>query len=120
MTVALTRTQWAARISKAWESAAKDMLQAIFQIGRNLLAAKGPGPGALEHGEFIAMVESDLPFSRITANKFMRIARDPRLSDDTHVHHLLPPRSGSGPVSRTTRNSGITTPSTSRLGGKSW
>jgi len=94
MTVALTRTQWAARISKAWESAAKDMLQAIFQIGRNLLAAKGPGPGALEHGEFIAMVESDLPFSRITANKFMRIARDPRLSDDTHVHHLLPPNWG--------------------------
>jgi hypothetical protein len=36
------------------------------------------------------MVESDLPFTRQTANKLMKIARDKRLSNDAHGRHLPP------------------------------
>jgi hypothetical protein len=46
-----------------------------FRVGHYLLEAKA----ALEHGDFIAMVESDLPFKRRSAQKLMAVARDQRL-----------------------------------------
>ena len=45
--------------------------ESFLLIGRYLLAAKG----RLQHGEFMAMVTSDLPFSHQTANKLMSVAR---------------------------------------------
>jgi hypothetical protein len=42
------------------------------------------------HGEFLAMVENDLPFGDRTARRLMAIARDPRISNRTHAS-ILPP-----------------------------
>ncbi len=44
--------------------------EAVFQVGRELLAAKQ----ALPHGEFQKMVERELPFSDRTARRYMAIA----------------------------------------------
>lgn len=76
------RIDWAARIRSTWGSA----LQAILDTGQALIEAKA----ALEHGEFIAMVEENLPFARSTAFKLMKIAEDKRLSNVSHVKHLPP------------------------------
>lgn len=84
-----SREQWATRIAETWLEAANGMLAAIFKLGGDLIAAK-EGPSKLPHGEFIAMVESDLPFKRNTAQRLMAIARDPRLTNGEHVHHLPP------------------------------
>ena len=81
-----TRNQWAERISDAWCEATSGMLAAIFSIGQDLIYAKGE----LEHGEFIAMTESDLPFGRRTAQMLMAVARDDRLTK-TNRGSLLPP-----------------------------
>jgi len=45
-------------------------VEAVFQVGRELLQAKRELP----HGEFMAMVERELPFSYNTANRYMEIA----------------------------------------------
>jgi hypothetical protein len=76
---------WAAQIRAAWQSS----LDGILEAGRLLIAAKA----ALAHGEFLAMVESDLPFGPRTAQRLMAIADDPRLTNATHVS-LLPPNWG--------------------------
>lgn len=79
---AAPRSQWAERVRKAWGSA----LESIFATGRELIAAKEELP----RGEFLAMIEADLPFSRLTAERLMRVARDPRLTKGSHAI-LLPP-----------------------------
>jgi N6-adenosine-specific RNA methylase IME4 len=89
----LTRREWAKRINDQWRGAAAGMLSAIFQIGRDLNAAKlDLGYG----GQFMLMVKHDLKFSREErsnyriANMFMRVADDQRLSKVKTLSHLPP------------------------------
>jgi hypothetical protein len=42
----------------------------------------------LKHGEWIAMINSDLPFTRSTANKLMKIATCDHIRNAEHVPHL--------------------------------
>ena len=53
-------------------------VNSIIECGRLLIAAKDE----LKHGEFLKMVENNLPFKRSTAQALMRIAAD-RLSQST-------------------------------------
>ena len=76
-----TRAHFATEIATQWQRSR----EAIFAVGRLLISAKQQ----LEHGEFTAMVENDLPFSSRTAQRLMAIARDKRLTNTTHVS-LLP------------------------------
>lgn len=73
---------WASRIRAAWQKS----VDGIIEVGRLLIEAKE----ALPHGEFIAMVESELPFREHTARRLMAIARDERLSNGAHGL-VLPP-----------------------------
>jgi N6-adenosine-specific RNA methylase IME4 len=88
----LTRREWAKRINDQWRGAAAGMLGAIFQIGRDLNAAKLD----LGYGQFMLMVKNDLKFSREErsnyriANMFMRVADDQRLSNVKTLSHLPP------------------------------
>jgi len=75
------RARWARQISAAWRAS----IEAIFECGRLLIAAKD----ALDHGKFTKMVERDLPFGKRTAQRLMAIARDTRLTNPTHAS-LLP------------------------------
>jgi hypothetical protein len=70
-------------------SAGASLTKALFRIGYDLIEAKR-GESKLAHGEFIEMVENDLPFGRRTAQRFMAIARDLRLRKAT-TSSLLPP-----------------------------
>jgi hypothetical protein len=63
----LAREEFAAEIRRAWAESQESFLL----IGRYLNVAKS----TLQHGEFMAMVASDLPFSHQTANKLMSVAR---------------------------------------------
>jgi hypothetical protein len=63
----LTREEFVQAIRELWDRAQ----QQFIATGRYLIAAKDK----LAHGEFMAMVTSDLPFSPNTANKLMRVAR---------------------------------------------
>jgi N6-adenosine-specific RNA methylase IME4 len=78
-----TRQKWADRIARAWLIS----LGAIIETGRLLVEAK-EGPDRLRHGEFIAMVNADLPFGRRTASMLMAVARDPRITNGNHGSHL--------------------------------
>jgi hypothetical protein len=78
------RTQWAARISAAWQKS----VDSIIETGRLLLAAKADPK--MQHGEWGTMVESDLPFNRHTAHKSMQIAGDKRLASVSQGKHLPP------------------------------
>jgi hypothetical protein len=69
------RIQWAADIRAAHKQIVQKTIEGVFKIGRMLIAAKA----ALEHGEFEKMIESNLPFDASTAQRLMKIARDPRL-----------------------------------------
>jgi hypothetical protein len=53
----------------------------IIECGRLLIAAKDE----LKHGEFLKMIENDLPFKRSTAQAFMRIASDGRITKYQHA-----------------------------------
>jgi len=81
-----TRKQWAKKIAASWKLACSSSIEAFFQTGQELLAAKDD----LDHGEWLKMVESDLPFGRHTARKLMGIARDPELGKRAYKL-LLPP-----------------------------
>ena len=72
-------------IGAAWQKST----EAIFETGRLIAEAKG----ALAHGEFAKMIETDLPFGAPTARKLMIISGDERLSERAHVH-VLPPHWG--------------------------
>jgi len=81
-----TRARWAAEISAIHERVAKQTIKGIFEIGRKLIAAKR----ALAHGEFVRMIERELPFGASVAQRLMKIARDRRLRKAAHGP-LLPP-----------------------------
>jgi hypothetical protein len=72
--------QWAARITAAW----RKTREMIIETGQLLIEAKA----ALPHGEFLFMIECDLPFGARTAQMLMKIGADERLTDAKHVSHL--------------------------------
>jgi hypothetical protein len=84
MRVITERTEWAARISAAWQKS----VASIIDTGHLLLAAKADPK--MQYGEWGTMVESDLPFNRHTAHKLMQIAGDKRLTNVSQGKHLPP------------------------------
>ena len=77
-----TCADFAQRINAAWRKG----FEAVIETGRLIAAAKAK----VEPGEFLAMVENDLPFTARTAQRLMAIAADKRITDATHVSHLPP------------------------------
>lgn len=69
---------WADRITTSWRGS----VEGIVQTGRLIAEAKK----ALPHGEFLAMLETKLPFCARTAQRLMAISADERIA--THVSHL--------------------------------
>jgi hypothetical protein len=67
---------FAKRIVAAYDKA----VGGIVETGKILIEAKA----ALGHGEWIKMVEHDLPFSLDTVDRFMKIAKHPVLSNSDH------------------------------------
>lgn len=61
-----SRAEFVADIRREWTNA----LEATVQVGRRLNEAKA----ALPHGEYEAMIESELPFSPATARKLREVA----------------------------------------------
>src|SRR5262245_13210147 len=83
------RAAWADRIGRAWAVGASHMISAILKTGDLLVEAKIK----LEHGEFAAMTETDLPFGSRAARMFMAIAVDVRIRELVKRNHgsVLPP-----------------------------
>ena len=81
----IDRTEFVARIRETFSQS----VEAIIRTGRVLLEAKAD----LEHGEFLAMVENDLPFGARSAQMLMAITHDARLTNAKSVS-LLPPAWG--------------------------
>ena len=80
--VSKTRAHWAAEIRAAHTKS----VAAILKLGLTLTAAKQ----ALPHGEWLAMVKTDLPFTATVAQRLMKIAADPKLANAARAQ-LLPP-----------------------------
>ncbi len=78
-----TRAEFAERIRDSYYKT----VDAFFTTGRLLNESKV----ALKHGEFLDMVESDLPFSVSTAERLMKIVRDDRIIE-AKEQNLLPAR----------------------------
>lgn len=76
------REQWADRIRSAWLTT----VTAILDTSRLIIEAKAQLPS----GEFLAMVENDLPFGPSTTQKLMSISRNPSLANTEHVLYLPP------------------------------
>ena len=87
--VALSQLSDRETYAQAIRRAASSTVESIIETGRLLINAKA----ALAHGEFIAMVADDLPFTKRTAQRFMAIASCARIANATHVS-LLPPSWG--------------------------
>ena len=56
-------------------------VNSIIECGRLLIAAKDE----LKHGEFLKMIENNLPFKRSTAQALMKIAADGRITKNQHA-----------------------------------
>jgi hypothetical protein len=56
-------------------------VESIIECGRLLIAAKYE----LKHGEFLKMIEDNLPFKRSTAQALMKIAADRRITKNQHA-----------------------------------
>jgi hypothetical protein len=82
LVVGKTRRQFAEEIGRAWQKSVEN----IIETGRLVAQAKN----GLQHGEFTAMIETDLPFAPNTAQRLMAIATHPVLSNTAHGP-LLPP-----------------------------
>jgi N6-adenosine-specific RNA methylase IME4 len=84
---ALSRQEWARRISTTWHGGAGTMVDAIIAVARDLQQAKSE----LEHGEYMLMFEKEeVPFSYQKANKFIRISDSPKILEFSH-ERILPP-----------------------------
>ena len=70
---------WGARIAESYGRG----VQAVVETGRLLIAAKA----AVAHGQWMPLVES-LPFSIQTAERMMRIASHPQISNSSHAKNL--------------------------------
>ncbi|MFY9957723.1 hypothetical protein, partial [Bradyrhizobium sp.] len=78
-----SRAHWVAKILKANGKS----VGAIVQLGQTLIAAKR----ALDqHGQWLPMIENDLPYGVKVAEQLMRVARDPRLSNSSNWKNLPP------------------------------
>lgn len=71
------RALWAERIRGAYGRT----VEAVFQVGRELFQAKQELP----HGEFMVMVERELPSSVSTAGRYMAIAS----ADHLQIPHIV-------------------------------
>jgi hypothetical protein len=60
----------------------------IFEVGALLESAKLDLIAKVGHGEWIKMIKEDLPFTRQTTNKLMKVAACEHLRNDAHVRHL--------------------------------
>src|SRR5215213_1253310 len=77
---ARSREEWAGAIATAWNK----QVDGIFETGMLLESAKSELP----HGEWLKLIEAELPFTRTTASRLVQISEDGRLRNDAHVHHL--------------------------------
>ena len=84
MRVITERTQWAARISAAWQRAST--VSSMLATCCCLRLKQTPR----WHGEWGTMVESDLPCKRHPAHKRTQIAGDKRLMNVSQGKHLPP------------------------------
>jgi N6-adenosine-specific RNA methylase IME4 len=84
-TMPIAASLWADRIRTAWQSS----FEGIIECGRLLIAAKEE----LGHGEWMKLIETELPFKKSTSAALMRIAADERLVKLQHVG-ILPPHWG--------------------------
>ena len=75
-----SRKYWKSQIRTAW----KEATEAFLQVGNLLIQSKE----SLEHGEFLEMIENDLPFSPRTSQMLMTISSDRRLSNTNHGSYL--------------------------------
>jgi hypothetical protein len=78
--VLATRAQHVGLITDCW----RKTVEGIFATGRALIAAKADLP----HGEFLKMIDNDLPFGGSMAEKLMAIARNQVLSNPEHIPSL--------------------------------
>jgi hypothetical protein len=76
------RAYWVAKILDAHRRS----LGGIIDIGNTLIEAKDD----LGHGEWLPMVDNDLPYGRKVAEQYMRVARHPRTSNSSNWT-ILPP-----------------------------
>lgn len=74
------RREWAKQITTRWHEAR----QAIIDLGQMLIEAKEDLP----HGEWLAMIQSDLPFGEDAAQRLAKIARNSVLSNTAHARYL--------------------------------
>jgi hypothetical protein len=70
-------TKYAQRIT----SCSRKGVASIIECGQLLIAAKGE----LKHGEFLKMIENNLPFKRSTAQALMKIAAEGRITKYQHA-----------------------------------
>ncbi len=75
-----TRWEWADYITEAYRRG----IESVLETGRRITEAKAD----LDHGEFINMVNEDLPFGPRSAQMFMTISNHPVLSNANHGSHL--------------------------------
>jgi hypothetical protein len=83
LVVGKSRQQWAAEINEAYDHT----VEGYQKIARLLVDAR-EGPGKLPHGDFEAMVKTDLKFDPSTARMLMAVAKDLVLSNREHAHVL--------------------------------
>ena len=77
-----SRFDWAERITAAWRAS----VESIIETGRLLVKARA----GLDHGEYLSMVERDLPFGARTAQQLTVVASDWRLVNAKHASYLPP------------------------------
>ena len=70
-------TKYAQRIT----ACQRKSVDSIIECGQLLIAAKDE----LKHGEFLKMIENNLPFKRSTAQALMKIAADRRITKNQHA-----------------------------------
>ena len=76
------RLRWASRISARWQ----DSVDAILDVGRLLIEAKGELP----HGQWLKMFDGrEVPFGKRTAQMLIKVSLDARLTNTKHAS-LLP------------------------------
>jgi hypothetical protein len=76
----ISRGKWAMRITEAWQK----QLPSIFEVASLLESAKTE----LRHGDWIKLIKNDLPFSRSTTNKLIKIGACDHLRNAERVPHL--------------------------------
>jgi MT-A70/Protein of unknown function (DUF3102) len=78
----LTAGEYAEKITSSF----RQSVRSIIETGTWIARAKA----SLPHGDFGAMIKTQLPFKETTAQRLMAIAADTRLSNPAHAQHLPP------------------------------